>query len=461
MTKPSILVVDDDVFFRAFCTDVLRSEGYAVGTASSAEEALAVLRAEGAALLLVDIYMPGKSGLELLESVKASCSGVDIIIMTGHGSIETAVQALKRGAADYLRKPFAAQELAAVVEATLAQRRLYEENGRLRRQLEIYEISRSFAVLDDPQRVLVLGLEALLRVTHCERGVALCSGADAQFMALCHSRGLTEGEAASLRQGLLTQGLRYLKGLDGVQVLGGARLAKVAGGDGFGGAGEAMLVPVAHRGSVEAAFVLLRPARGRRFAEDEVVNARFLGRQVEVSYESSLRIHDARKLAYVDTLTDLYNARYLEVALDRHIEEVDRAGGSFGVLFLDLDYFKEVNDAFGHQTGGKVLIEVGRILKASVREEDTVVRFGGDEFTVLLPRTDRRGALDVAERIRRGIKAHAFLGREGRSIRLTASIGVATCPGDGRTREALIDQADRAMYRGKETTRDVVTAADS
>lgn len=461
MNKPSILVVDDDVFFRTFCTDVLRQEGYAVVAVGSAEEALTVLRADGAALLLADIYMPGMSGLELLESVKAAFPGVDLVIMTGHASYDTAIQAFKRGAADYLRKPFAAQELVVVVEATLAQRRLYEENERLRRQLEIYEISRSFAVLDDPQRVLMLGLEALLRVTRCERGVALCTGAGAQFMALSHHRGLEEAEAIALRQGLITRGLRYIKGLDGVQVLGGARLGRVAGEVGFAPAGEALLVPVAHRGAVEAAFVLLRPARGRRFAEDEVANARFLGRQVELSYESSLRMHDARKLAYVDTLTDLFNARYLETALDRNIEEVDRTGGSFGVLFLDLDYFKEVNDAYGHQTGGKVLIEVGRILKASVREEDTVVRYGGDEFTILLPRTDQAGALDVAERIRLGIKGHPFLGREGRSIRLTASVGVATCPGDGRTREALIDQADRAMYRGKEATRDVVSAAGS
>jgi diguanylate cyclase (GGDEF)-like protein len=166
-------------------------------------------------------------------------------------------------------------------------------------------------------------------------------------------------------------------------------------------------------------------------------------------------------MAFVDSLTDLYNGRYLDTVLDKNIAEADRLETPFSLLFLDLDYFKEVNDAYGHLTGGKVLIEISRILTSKVRDGDVVIRYGGDEFTVVLPRTDSPEARDVAERIRRAIKEHVFLGREGGSIRLTASIGVATYPNDAKTREDLLDQADRAMYRGKEATRDTVYAAHS
>jgi diguanylate cyclase (GGDEF)-like protein len=102
---------------------------------------------------------------------------------------------------------------------------------------------------------------------------------------------------------------------------------------------------------------------------------------------------------------------------------------------------------------------VSRILKASVRDEDTVVRYGGDEFTLVLPNTDAEGAREAAERARLAIRDHVFLGREGKFIRLTASIGVATYPTDASSKEELIDQADRAMYRGKEAARDVVYTA--
>lgn len=459
MSEPTILVVDDDAFFRTFCSEVLRGAGYAVQTADSGREALEACSREPISLILADIYMPELTGLALLESVKAQNPSVDVIIMTGYASIDTAVQALKRGAADYLRKPFAAEELTAVVEATLAQRRLYRENVHLKRQLQLYEVSRAFASMDDPNRVLDLGLEALLHASGCRRGLCLCSHSELQFMSLMHQRGMEPETAVSAREAFVTRGLRHLRGLDRVQVLGKARLSRILDSDEE--AREAMLVPLRHRQTLEGAFLLLRDREGGRFTSEDEGHVRFLGLQLEISYESARRVQDARQLAYVDSLTDLYNARYLDSTLDKSIAEAERLRSTFSVLFLDLDYFKQVNDAYGHLTGGKVLIEVSRILMANVRDEDTVIRYGGDEFTVVLPHTSSLGAREVAERIRRAIKEHPFLGREGHAIRLTASIGVATYPDDAKSREELIDQADRAMYRGKEATRDAVYAARS
>lgn len=456
---PSILVVDDDVFFRTFCAEVLRKEGYVVQVASSGREALELLGREEPALVLADIYMPEMTGLELLESVKASHPGVDVVIMTGYASIDTAVQALKRGARDYLRKPFAAEELAVVVELTLAERRVYQENERLKQQLGLYELSRSFASVEDPARVLALGLDAVCHATRSGAGVCLHSGSDLHFMALQHHRGMEPAQAEAVREAFVTRGLSYLRGADRVQVIGKSRLARILEGAGGPGLREALLVPLRHAGGVDAVYLLFHDAHGKGFSGEDEDSARFLAAQVEITYSGSLGLQAARKLAFVDSLTDLYNGRYLDTALDRSIAEADRASTPFSLLFLDLDYFKEVNDAYGHLCGGQVLIEVSRILRNNVRDEDVVIRYGGDEFTVVLPRTGAAAAREAAERIRCAIKEHRFLGREGGTIRLTASIGVATYPNDARTREELIDQADRAMYRGKEAARDTVYAA--
>ncbi len=461
MPNSTILVVDDDAFFRTFCSEVLRGEDYTVLAVGSAPEALEVLEREPVELIVADIYMPGMSGLELLESVKAQHPAVDVVIMTGYASIDTAIQALKRGAADYLRKPFAAEELVVVVEATLAQRRLYEENDRLRKQLGLYELSRSFASLDDPFRVLSLGLEALCHATRAAAGISLHSGSDLHFMALRQHRGLEPDSAEALRKAFITKGLKYLRGVERVHVMGRNRLARIADGCGAPDFCEALIVPLWNRGAVDGVFVLLHGEKGASFDPEDTANASFLGAQVELSYESARGMQEARQMAFVDSLTDLYNGRYLDTVLDKNIAEADRLETPFSLLFLDLDYFKEVNDAYGHLTGGKVLIEISRILTSKVRDGDVVIRYGGDEFTVVLPRTDSPEARDVAERIRRAIKEHVFLGREGGSIRLTASIGVATYPNDAKTREDLLDQADRAMYRGKEATRDTVYAAHS
>ncbi len=459
MKPPAVLVVDDDPFFRTFCSDVLRQEGFEVQVASSGREALGALAREGFDLVLADIYMPEMTGLELLQAVKARSPSLDVLIMTGYASIDTAVRALKQGAADYLRKPFAAQELVAVVESTLAQRRLYRDHHRLKRQLELYELTRSFASVDEPDRVLHLGLEAACHATGSRAGMVLRSQPDGAFMDLVHCRGVAPEKAKAVRRALVTRGLRHLRSSERPRTLGRGRLGRILGDEAPPGLRELLLLPLVRRGAAEGMFLLLRYNDQDRLDRDTVDNGLFVVRQVELAYEAALRYQQARHLAFVDPLTDLYNARYLERVLEESIEASDRSGRPFAVLFLDLDRFKEINDAHGHLVGGKVLIEVSRLLRSNVREGDVLIRYGGDEFVAVLPGATARDAMEVAQRTREAIRSHRFLGREGRDIRVTASVGIATYPEDARTCDELIDKADRAMYRNKEATRDAVYEA--
>jgi diguanylate cyclase (GGDEF)-like protein len=126
---------------------------------------------------------------------------------------------------------------------------------------------------------------------------------------------------------------------------------------------------------------------------------------------------------------------------------------------MDLDRFKGVNDRHGHLMGSALLGEFGRVLRSCVRDEDVLVRYGGDEFVALLAGVDSGGGLKIAERIRRAVEDRRFLSREGLSVRLTVSIGLASHPEHAPTKAMLLDLADRAMYRGKETTRNVVYIA--
>lgn len=460
MTPAAVLVVDDDVFFRSFCSDVLRQEGLRVRTASSGGEALSALGQELVDLVLADIYMPEMTGLELLQEIKARHPAVDVVIMTGYASIDTAVRALKHGAADYLRKPFAAEELAAVVHATLEQRQLVREHSRLKRQLELYELARSFQGSEDPERVTALGLEAAVGATRSDLGLVLRPTDPVGPLAVTGRHGLDADEAEALRDALVMKAERYLRGLEGPRILGRARLLRILADRSRGPeVRELLFLPLRPRAGFDGVVILGRSGRGERFTQDDAANAHFLVQQMELALEAAERFQEARKLAFVDPLTDLYNARYLERAIDEAIRETERSGTPFSLLFLDLDRFKEINDVHGHLTGGKVLIEVSRLLQANVRENDVLVRYGGDEFVVVLPGTDTQAAVEVAERVRQAVRNHRFLGREGRDIRLTASVGVATYPDDAGSREELVDKADRAMYRNKEASRDAVYEA--
>lgn len=164
---------------------------------------------------------------------------------------------------------------------------------------------------------------------------------------------------------------------------------------------------------------------------------------------AALRVERAEALSVTDDLTRLYNSRFLGQALRRETKRAVRSARPLSLLFIDIDGFKAVNDTYGHLHGSRTLVEVGAVIRASARESDVPARYGGDEFAVVLPDTNREGALFVAERIRERIAAQRFLTADRLDVRLTASVGVATLPDHAASADELVQAADRAMYRVK------------
>ena len=192
---------------------------------------------------------------------------------------------------------------------------------------------------------------------------------------------------------------------------------------------------------------------------DAINNLGFLCRHAHLSLINSERSEQMKSLIYIDDVTKLYNIRYLNVVIDREIKRSERHQNTFSVLFMDIDFFKRVNDTHGHLVGSRVLHEIGAVLKSCVRDSDTVVRYGGDEFVVLLVDTNSEEALFVAERMRKSVEQEQLVRLMGINVRLTVSIGVASFPEHAVTKQQLLTLADQAMYRGKESTRNVVYVA--
>jgi diguanylate cyclase (GGDEF)-like protein len=199
---------------------------------------------------------------------------------------------------------------------------------------------------------------------------------------------------------------------------------------------------------------------GRPFGELELEQARLVSGHAALALQNAERYHHAKERAFVDDVTEVYNARYLLQATEREIQRAERSGNDLSVLFLDLDRFKRVNDEHGHLVGSQVLRRLSLVLAECVRQVDTLARYGGDEFTILLVDTPHESALGVAERIRRTVADTIFEGEGGAAIRLTISIGVATCPLHARGRDALLDVSDKAMYRAKSLGRNCVCSAN-
>lgn len=181
--------------------------------------------------------------------------------------------------------------------------------------------------------------------------------------------------------------------------------------------------------------------------------------QSSLAIERSDVFQKMADLATTDDLTHLYNLRYLNRVLEVEMKRSRRYKTSLSLIFIDLDYFKQVNDNHGHIMGSQVLVETAGILLDSLRAVDVVVRYGGDEFVVLLPNTNLKKAARVAERIRTAIGDFKFLKKEGISLKISASFGVATYPEHAKTRTELIHLADQAMYESKACGRNRVSVS--
>jgi diguanylate cyclase (GGDEF)-like protein len=226
--------------------------------------------------------------------------------------------------------------------------------------------------------------------------------------------------------------------------------------------GSAVAWPLVSRERRMGALVGLDPRPSNqvpRFAPGVARGLELLIEPAAVALDSALMLRRAEGLSVTDDLTQLYNSRYLDQVLRRETKRASRNSRPLSLLFIDLDGFKSVNDSHGHLAGSRALVEAGAVIRGSARETDVVARFGGDEFSVVLPETAAAGASAVGERVRERIAAHQFLAVDGLDVRLTASVGVATIPDAAMTAEALLQAADAAMYRVKDRGKNGIEAA--
>ncbi len=440
--KPTILVVDDEPFFRRLYAEILSEDGYQIETVSDGGEALARLRQGGIDVVLTDMVMPGLSGLEVLRLAGGMDNPPEVILATGHATLESAIEALKSGARDYLVKPFNPEELRHLVRTCIEQRRLLDENSLLKSQIRLFQKGQQLASLLEIQQLLPQAVTTLLHEIGGGRGFAFIQTKN-KVTRLLGLEGVGEEPALAMAEAVMPQ----LKSLSGIRLLRVPELTPTS--DWAPGVKTMALFPLRSQKTVRGAIVLFNGTEGDFPASAPQENLLFLAEQTALGFDNAYRYYGARELIYTDDLTGLYNHRYMQVTLDQEIRRAERYGLEFSLVFIDLDHFKSVNDSRGHLAGSQALKEVARILHQNVRDVDLLFRFGGDEFTALLVETDSQGAAVVAERIRKAIEQHAFLVDLGSPCRLTATVGYATFPGNGTDKRSIIDLADQAMYLGK------------
>lgn len=208
-------------------------------------------------------------------------------------------------------------------------------------------------------------------------------------------------------------------------------------------------VPIMVREKVLGVMAVQHYESNDAYDEHTVELLKAIANQLGIAIENACLFEETKRLATVDSLTGVRNRRYLEEVLRKEKERAERFAHPFSLLILDIDGLKLLNDTYGHLFGDEVIKTVAHMISSSCRKTDVVGRYGGDEFVVLLPETDKKGAIEVVGKLLSQIENTSLIAPDGAKIPLSVSIGVASYPWDAKEEEKLLSLADAAMYQAK------------
>ncbi|KQQ47541.1 diguanylate cyclase [Duganella sp. Leaf126] len=433
--RPRLLLVDDEPRLLSSLYELLRSHDghdYHLVTATCGAEALTQLAQQRFDLVLLDLRLPDMSGHDIMDFMNARGIDGDVVVMSGEVGIDAAIGALKRGAYDYLRKPYSREELFKTVGNVLQKRRLAIENERIAAQLETSEKMYRYLVDSSPDIIYTLAHDG--RITFVNDRAQQLLGFERDEVMGRHYSALVHDEDQDRA--------RY--------AFGERHGAGPGKGQGKGRATDAAArtaeLRLKSKHGIERTFsITLTSMAPHAIGPHDCYGTYGVARDITDRKRAEEMISYQ---AYHDILTDLPNRILFKDRLGLAVIQAKRKLAELAVMFIDLDRFKLVNDTLGHVKGDELLQQVARRLKDCLRRGDTLARQGGDEFTIVLPELqDRQEARDIAERFIESLEAPFDL--DGHQVHISASIGIAVYPHDGEGIDELLRHADIAMYQVK------------
>lgn len=445
-----ILVVDDIEANVRLLEAKLAAEYYEVSTALDGPTALAMAARDLPDIILLDVMMPGMDGFTVCRKLKddPSTRHISVVLITALDGRGDRIQGLESGASDFLTKPIDDVMLFARVRSltrfklVIDELRQREASGRRMGVIagaaaRLDGVGGRVLIVDDNERqaqriAAELGVEHRPVVESDPEKAKISAGGPVDLVIV-----------NAVAKGF--DGLRFTASLRSEERTRQLPVLAMVDPDDRGRMVKALEIGVND--------ILSRPI------DPQELSARVKTQIQRKRYTDYLRnnLDHSLELAVTDQLTGLHNRRYMSGQLDSLVKRASLGGDPVSALLIDIDFFKKINDTFGHDIGDEVLREFALRLASNVRAIDLPCRFGGEEFVVIMPDTALADALRIAERIRMHVAGSPFKVAHGKEmLNVTISIGVSATAGEGDTPEALLKRADEGVYQAKASGRNAV-----
>lgn len=426
---PRILVVDDEPYIVKTLSEILGQSDYEVVTAGGGKEAISFLKNLQIDVCVLDLIMPGVSGQDVMQFINSRGIDTKVVVVSGDSHINAAISALNLRASAFLKKPFNPQELIRTVSDTLHHRKMVRRKKQLNAKIRQSERLHRYLSTRSPDLIYVLDANGYFLYLN-DRIESLLGYKRNELIGI-HFSEIVFPDDLALAQSTFNERRQGERATRNLQI----RLQSKAEVGFNGGLCETVEVELNSIGV---------------YSEHQIGTSRQHG-SLGVIRDVSQRVANSRFEridGHHDRLTGLPNRWLLNDRLTLALNQARRQKNRLVIMFIDLDGFKKINDTVGHRTGDRVLQQFTERLRRSLRQGDTLARYGGDEFILMLPNIT---SMDQAEAIANKIlvsSARPFK-VDSTEFKVTASIGISVFPEDGDSQELLIDRADSAMYRVK------------
>lgn len=490
--KQRILIVDDHQFIHEIVSKFLEFNGFEIAHAFDGQQALEEVNKRRPDLIIMDQMMPVMDGITCTIRIREQYTNLEIpiIFLTAKADKDTLVAVLNAGADDYITKPFEKEELLARINAQLRLRILQNEVQQKARELDeanrkikdlndqlmvankqlrkrVYDLHNLFELsvkfLSNLEYVEVVNTSLLtiigLMAGVSRTGIAVKSE-DKSVMKLIGLKGPSVHQELDLVIPVEDEFIRYVESMRTPVILKDESLKiyspvrELLTEQNFD-----IVSPLIYQG--ELLGILLVGTFTSEVVTDESVREilGILSTLISVALINANLFDQVKSLSYKDGMTGLHNYRYFENRMKEEFSRSQRTGEPLSLIILDVDHFKNYNDKLGHLAGDEVLRKLARILQDSLRKNDIPVRYGGEEFAIILPGASKENAYKVANRIRKAVEKAPFPDEHVQPLgKLTVSVGLATFPEDADNLIDLIEKADTALYEAKHQGRNRVVS---